>query len=340
MWHFYESQNYDGAYNLALEEYLFDNFLKWQMDTVFLLYINEPCFVCGKSQNAFQEVDWLTLEEKNIPLFRRNSGGGTVYHDLHNINFSFMTRRSSQTVLNFQYFLKDIIGFLKSLGLAAHLVEPSHIYIGDKKISGNAQAVRSKSMMHHGTLLFNSDLDSLQNLLSSPQQKINSKSINSIRSSVANIAELLNKQGIKIDITTFKSNLVTYLQRLKCEIGQNQIKLDKVGEHKIGQLIDTKYRSWDWNYAKSANFTISDCIVKIGGQELKVELSVENGIIDKIKFENLGSELADNSAKFNLLSEALQKQRLNLSELKQKFTNNDFQIIKQILKELFPANID
>jgi len=182
----------DPYLNLAIEEYFFDNFT----EDIFMLWQNEPTVVIGKNQNVYAEINREYLKKNNIKVARRITGGGAVYHDLGNINYSFIGN-IDQPKIDFEYFSKPIIEALSSLGLSVSLSGRNDIMAGDKKISGNAQCNRGGRVLHHGTLLFNSDLSVLSEVLSVDPEKIKAKALSSTRQRVANISELL-KQEISI----------------------------------------------------------------------------------------------------------------------------------------------
>ncbi len=176
----------DPYLNLAIEEYLFRN----SEDSVFILWQNDNTVVIGKNQNAYCEVNTDYAREHGIKISRRITGGGAVYHDLGNINYSFISK-STNSGIDFKTFTEPIISLLKSLSVDAELSGRNDIMVGDKKISGNAQFSSGERVLHHGTILFDSDLSVLSSALNVDPEKIKSKAIKSTRSRVANLKELL-----------------------------------------------------------------------------------------------------------------------------------------------------
>ncbi len=171
-------------YNLAVEEYLFRS----EREDVCMLWQNEPTVVIGKNQNAFAEVDLDALHADGVHLARRITGGGAVYHDLGNVNFSFLSAQSAQTGLDFAKFTAPILAALRSLGVDAELSGRNDLLLDGQKFSGNAQYSAGGRTLHHGTLLFDSDLTALSRYLRPDEEKLKGKGIKSVRSRVTNLA--------------------------------------------------------------------------------------------------------------------------------------------------------
>ena len=189
----------DPRLNLALEEYALRNF---SSETDYLLfYINEPSIIIGRNQNTLEEINQEYITKKNIHVVRRISGGGAVYHDLNNLNFSFITNRDINSLHNFKKFTAPVIKVLKNMGLNAELIGRNDILIDNKKISGTAQFSSRERMISHGTLLFDTDLGEVVNALNVKMTKIESKGHKSVRSRVATISDFLNES---IDIMEFR----------------------------------------------------------------------------------------------------------------------------------------
>src|SRR5690554_7650079 len=189
--------------NLALEEYALRNF---SGDTDYLLfYINEPSIIIGRNQNTLEEVNIDYVKENNIHVVRRIFGGGAVYHDFGNLNFSFLTNHDVKSLNNFKKFTAPVIKVLKTLGLDAELKGRNDIEVDDKKISGTAQFSTGKRMVSHGTLLLDTDLGEVANALNVKMSKIQSKGHKSVRSRVANISEFLKEP---LSIESFRSLLL------------------------------------------------------------------------------------------------------------------------------------
>ena len=185
----------DPYFNLAVEEYLFLH----EADDVFMLWQNENTVVVGKNQNAYAEIKMDVVRERGIKISRRITGGGAVYHDLGNVNYSFISTRKEGSDIDFKYFTDPIIEALASMGIKAELSGRNDLLTDGRKFSGNAQHSQGERTLHHGTLLFNADLTVLSDVLNVDRSKIESKAIASVRSRVINLSELLGE-----DITVEK----------------------------------------------------------------------------------------------------------------------------------------
>lgn len=189
--------------NLAIEEYMFSE----TDDDVFMLWRNEPTIVIGKNQNGYAEINMPYVKENNIHIARRITGGGAVYHDLGNVNYTFITGRN-KTGIDFEYFTAPIIEALKKLGISAILSGRNDLLVGDKKFSGNAQHTKGTRVLHHGTLLFDTDLDVLSLALKVDEEKIKAKAIKSTRSRVVNIKSILSYDMTAEDFINVISDFV------------------------------------------------------------------------------------------------------------------------------------
>ena len=193
--------------NLAIEEYLFLN----STEDVFMLWQNSPTVVIGKNQNVYNEIDFDFLKSKDILIARRITGGGAVYHDSGNLNFSFISVEDSgenKRTLDFSHFTELIIEALNSFGIDAKLSGRNDILVNERKISGNAQCTKKGRVLHHGTLLYNTDFSVLSSVLKPDEKKIQSKAIKSVKSRVANISEFLSA---KPSVEKFKEMLLNFV---------------------------------------------------------------------------------------------------------------------------------
>ncbi len=187
----------DPFINIATEEFLAKNI----QESIFLLYINKPCVIIGKNQNPHQEVDLNYLKNNNIELIRRNSGGGAVYQDLGNLNFSFILKNQKNDFNEFKKLSQPIVYVLNKItNQEVYFSGRNDLLIDDKKISGIAQMVVDDNLVHHGTILFNSDFSSIDKILLPNSQKIKSKGVKSVISRVTNLKEYINDNIDVIDL--------------------------------------------------------------------------------------------------------------------------------------------
>lgn len=266
-----ESNSSDVYYNLALEEYIFNNF---KDDDYLLLWMNDDCVVLGKYQNIFEEVNCKQLQTHRIKAARRNSGGGTVFHDKGNLNFSFITDFDTDSFSGYDQFIAPIIRILNDMGVAAEKRNACDIFVGDNKISGNAQLIKKKRVLHHGTLLFDSDLGKLCNLLKPTDGVFESKAVKSVRSHVANIIDFLDDKGM--DICGFKDTILHGL----FPFGVQEMQLSAEDRKRIEQTASGKYSSWEWNFGASPAFILNKEAI-YHENKLYINLAVEGGLIKK-----------------------------------------------------------
>ena len=264
----------DPRINLAIEEYALKNL---DINETFLLfYINEPSIIIGKNQNSVEEINTEYVESNSIHVVRRLSGGGAVYHDLGNLNYSFITKDDGDSFHNFRKFTEPVIAALKQMGVNAELSGRNDILAEGRKISGNAQFSTKGRMFTHGTLLFNSEMDHIVSALRVKKDKIESKGIKSVRSRVANISEFLPG---KVDIEEFRTSLLKFIFQGK-EI--SEYVLTEADWEKIHQISKERYQNWDWNYGKSPKFNLQHSHRFPVGQ-IDVRLDVEKGVIENCK---------------------------------------------------------
>ena len=276
---FIKNKNTDVYFNLAMEEYFFEKFKK---DEVFMLWINEPSVVIGKHQNLIEELNMKYCFENNIKIARRLSGGGTVVHDFGNLNYTYITNTTGDTALDFKEFLKPMYNALLNLNIDAHISPRNDFRVLEKKICGHSQFMRKKRVLHHGCILFDSNLDNLRNALNVNNKKVISKSAKSVKSSVANLKEIS-----KLDY-----QISDFLEKLKNEILKTQenfeiYELTKEDILKIEKIKSEKYATKDWIYGQSPKCTF------ILDEERDYTVEIEGGRIEKInigydnKFESL-----------------------------------------------------
>ena len=262
--------NADPFYNLALEEYCLDHFL--QQD-IFILWQNMPAVIIGRNQNTREEINSSYVKEKDIKVVRRLSGGGAVYHDRGNLNFTFIVNEGpGARGFDFTRFTRPVITALAQLGVQAEDNGRNDITIAGKKISGNAQYRRKNRLLHHGTLLFASDLQQMVQALDAPPEKILSKGVKSIRSRVTNIAEHL---PAPMDIMTFKHILTATIFSGR---QQEQYCLSATEVQAVKQLQQEKYENWEFVYGSSPPFSIEKK-ARFDWGSIKIQLNIKNGRI-------------------------------------------------------------
>jgi lipoate---protein ligase len=266
----------DPRVNLALEEYLLRH-----LDThedILLFYINEPSIIVGRNQNTLEEINHEYVREHGIHVVRRMSGGGTVYHDLGNLNFSFITDYAPSNFRNFRKFTKPVIEVLHGLGVPAELSGRNDILVEGRKISGTAQYSTSKRMFSHGTLLFNAHLENVSEALNVKMDKITSKGIKSVRSRVANISEFMQET---MTTQAFRQRLLEGVFAGVDPIPQYHLnRADWAGVHK---MVDERYAQWAWNFGRSPKFNVQRT-QRFPFGEIDARIDVQHGAIEEIKF--------------------------------------------------------
>ncbi len=274
---FVDNENqYKSYVNLALEEYLLRNFPG--EDDILLFYINEHAIIIGKHQNTLEEINQDYVQAHDIHVTRRLSGGGAVYHDLGNLNFSFITQNKPENVQNFAKFTQPVVEALREMGVPAESGGRNDILVDGRKVSGNAQYISRTRMISHGTLLLNTDLTVLSHALNPKPAKFESKGIKSVRSRVANIREFLNAD---MDILDFRQRLLRHI--LRAEDGIPQYHLTAADWEAVHKLSAERYQTWEWNYGQSPKFNVRR-VQRFGGGEIDARIEVEKGLIQNIRF--------------------------------------------------------
>jgi lipoate-protein ligase A len=278
--HCFISKHTDVYWNLALEEFL----LKHTSKDFFFLWRSDAAVVIGKHQNPYKELNVALAKTKDIAVARRLSGGGTVYQDLGNINFTFIKNTQEGKQINLQEHSKPVFDALRFLGVDVQFSERNDMLLDGKKFSGNAEHVNKNRVLHHGTLLFNSDLTILEAVLKNKPSVYQDKTIASVKSQVINIS------------SAFTQNYSTemFMKLLfKTIVDQNEVMIAVEFEEntEIDKLKEEKYNSNTWIYAYTARYELEQKF-SFQNQECKVKLSVVKGEIVKIQIDGLSDDVS------------------------------------------------
>ncbi len=259
------------AFNFACEEFLLNKL----DEDVFFVYRNHPAVVVGKHQNALAEVDTDALRTEGLEIFRRISGGGAVYHDLGNVNFSFIHHSSAKATVDFHRFTQPIRDLLANNGVYAVPEGKNNLSIHGKKISGNAEHLYKNKVLHHGTLLFSTDLQRLKKVLSPPPGVYRHHGMPSAPRQVTNISDHMPQ---KLSIREFEQELLQFVIR---KYNGNHYALNDTCIAEIRELANSKYDAYSWNYGYSPPYRFSKVLTAPGGEVLEVMLNVKNGKVTK-----------------------------------------------------------
>ncbi len=307
------NQSINPYFNIACEEYLLKNF----NHDCFVLWRNSPSLIVGKHQNTLAEIDINFAKKNDIKVVRRISGGGTVYHDLGNLNFTFITNHDNNKIINFALYLKPITELLNNYGIIVTINKRNNLFIGDKKISGTAAHIFKNKVLHHGTLLFSTNIKNLQNATKTNYENFTDKSIKSVNSSVTNISKHLKSKML----------LKVFSEQLSKKINADfKIKekyfLSDADILAINKLVKTKYKIWDWNYGYSPFYSFKK---STKNKLLNIEVDVRNGKIEKLK-------ILENSNNENVA--LIENEFIGLRHCEEEILNkiNDIEIISSIFK--------
>jgi len=277
--YYIESSSTNPYFNLALEQYAFDT-LSVDRD-IFMLWRNDNAIIVGKHQNTIGEINAPYVKEKNIRVARRLSGGGAVYHDLGNVNFTFITTAGDLGSFDFASFCRPVVRALGMLGVTAEINGRNDMTIDGKKFSGNAQYCKRGRVMHHGTILYDSDLSVVADALVVSQDKIESKGLKSVRSRVANVKDHMPES---VPVERFMAALRDALFSEFHENAMQAYTLSPADLAAVETLRRDVYDTWDWNYGASPAWSITKKRRVEGCGSIEVHMNVEKGVITDIAF--------------------------------------------------------
>ena len=267
-----ETGSNDPRYNLAFEEYIQSH----RRDSDYLiLWQNSPSVIIGRHQNTIQEVNSGFVRERNIQVVRRNTGGGAVYHDLGNLNYSFICDAGAPELRTAQRFTAPVVSALKALGLDAEASGRNDILVSGCKVSGTAQHILRGRVLHHGTLLFDSDGATIANVLTPDPLKLQAKGIRSVRSRVGNIRSFLPEDMTLTQFWDYLKNALSGDGFVPGSIREDE-------HQQILQLKAEKYDTWQWNYGSAPNYQLC-CKDKWDAGILEIHLTVDHGKICAIR---------------------------------------------------------
>ncbi len=269
------SDQTDPYFNLASEEYL----LKSVREELFILYKNIPSIVVGKHQNTLAEINFSYVQEKQIPVVRRISGGGTVFHDLGNLNFAFITNGKEGELVDYKKYTLPIIQAMGKMGLDVHLGERNELLLKKLKISGTASHVFKHRVLHHGTLLFSAEMNELSAALKVQSDRFSDRAVKSIRSKVTNIRNHLVE---KLEVDDFQNRIFDHV--LNSVDGARKYSYSERDLKAIHTLRDSKFSTWEWNFGYSPKYQFNR-VLQFPSGTVSLNMNVNKGIIEEVNIE-------------------------------------------------------
>lgn len=266
----------DANFNFALEKYAIEELDI--ADSYFMFWRTTPTLMIGRYQNTLAEINMLFAKEMGINIVRRITGGGTIYTDMNGWQFSFINKHHDQKEIDFETFTKPIIDALASIGVNAQKSGRNDLVIDGKKFSGNAQYIRKNVMLHHGSILFDTNIENLVRAVTPDDEKLVSKGIQSVRSRVTNVADYLPTQGTKMTSTQFRDVMLDFLLR-----GMDTYELTDKDIARVNAIKAEQFDTWDWNFGKNPQFNITKD-KRFAGGKLMIRSFVDKGKITDIHF--------------------------------------------------------
>jgi len=275
----------DPYLNIAAEEF----FIKHSTEDICMIWLSEKSVIIGKHQNAFAEINYPYIRAHKIPVIRRISGGGAVYHDMGNINFTFIKKNDPANPVDFKQFTTIIADFIQSIGIGVTTNKRNSLFAGSLKFSGHAEHIFHSKVLHHGTLLFNTDLAALQESLQ-PRKEFQSKAMASVRSEVGNLSPLLPEiTGIKQFIKQIIEWLINHYP------GSSSYNLSAPELDSILDLAEKKYKTWQWNFGYSPKYSFPVHFL-VQNEMHSIHITVENG-----RFTHIDLPISIKNQKLNTL---------------------------------------
>ena len=271
-----ESPSTDPAFNLALEQVVFDRLPR--SEEYFMLWQNDNAIIVGRHQNTHQEIDAAFVQAHGIQVVRRLSGGGAVYHDLGNLNFTFVVDAARSLGLDLKLFCQPVARALGRMGVKAEVTGRNDIAIDGRKFSGNAQYVRDERVMHHGTILFDSDLSVVSQALAPSAEKLSAKGVASVRSRVTNVKPYLSPG---VTLADFKEQLVAAMFE-GTDMQPYQFTPEDL--QAAQRLRESRYATWAWNYGASPAGAVCKRRRVEGCGTVEVFLSLDKGRVAQAQF--------------------------------------------------------
>ena len=307
-----ESRDTDPRRNLALEQFVFDSLDREH--SYFMLWQNHNSIIVGKHQNTMEEINAAFVKEKGIHVVRRLSGGGAVYHDLGNLNFTFITGADKQEGIDFAVFCEPIRNALLSFGVPVEISGRNDMTVDGKKFSGNAQYIKEGRVMHHGTILYDSDMGILSQALKPGADKIESRGVKSVQSRVTNIRPYMKTDmGVNGFWAVLKDFMVS-------AFGMGELTLESAQIAAVEELKEKVYSQWSWNYGSSPPHTLRKVrrIEGCGKIEILLDLGKEGVIYNAAFYGDFfgNREPAE-------LGELLKGRHLEYGELKELLSGTD-----------------
>ncbi|MEI6898772.1 MAG: lipoate--protein ligase [Bacteroidota bacterium] len=264
----------DPYFNLATEEYV----LKEIPEDTFMLWRNAPSIIVGKHQNTLAEINLDYVKQNEIRVVRRLSGGGAVFHDLGNLNFTFTMKSEDENKINFRKYTDPILEVLINLGIDAKFEGRNDLTIEGKKFSGNAMHIWKDKVLSHGTLLFSSHMQDLSAALNVDPLKFQDKAVKSVRSRVTNISEHLKEpMGVMDFAELIQQHIVSKYPEAQL------FQLTEKDHERINELVKTKYETWDWNFGYSPKYNFKKVLRTERSGTIEFDIDVHDGVIQKIK---------------------------------------------------------